>query len=128
MTYSSEVTLLPHSTSVREALEILRRNRNTSFLVTRLTPDGTAEPLGILGKGEILKLASDRNIDIPVSHAVSGDLITIRSDHDFGSVLKLLQGFGAPHVLVVDQDGHPQGIASEDPLGAMPCPLPFPLA
>ncbi len=69
-------------------------------------------PVGFVTDRDIVLhcVASGYNLDGPISHAMSGNVITVHEDEDITEVNRLMRENKVSRILVTDKGDHPVGI------------------
>lgn len=70
------------------------------------------EPIGFVTERDIVIncVASGYNLDGPVSHAMSEDVISVQQDQDVEEASKLMEEHQISRILVTDKERHPVGM------------------
>jgi CBS domain-containing protein len=104
-----EPVTCPPTTSVREAAELMARERISSLLIEGR--DG----FGILTDRDLRTriLASGRSSDTPVEEVMSFPVITLRSDVMIEDVLLAMLEHGVHHIPVIDSRGRVMGVVTD---------------
>lgn len=104
----SPVTLQP-GTSVREAIEAMRRERRGCVLICE-----EGHLVGIFTERDVLKrvLAAGVNLDAPVSTVMTAAPVTTMAAESVGGVIRKMLGGGHRHLPVLDERGVPVGVLS----------------
>ena len=99
----------PPATSVREAAELMARERISSLLIQGR--DG----FGILTDRDLRTriLATGRSSETPVEEVMSSPIVTLRSDVMIEDVLLAMLEHGVHHIPVIDSGGRVMGVVTD---------------
>ena len=101
------VTLLPGA-HLDEAVQALLQTGQGEFPVV----DGNGKPVGVLGRGDLIRAIKTLGPDARVADAMTADLPTIGHRHCLDEAFKLLMQNGAPAVGVTDASGKLVGLVT----------------
>src|SRR5581483_7514738 len=107
-------TLTPEA-PIEEAVETLLRTSQSEFPVV----DAADKPVGLLGRGDIIRALSELGSQARVADAMSPPPATISRDSRLSDAFQLLQEQRAPAVAVVDAAGKLLGLVSAETVGEM---------
>jgi stage IV sporulation protein FB len=107
-------TLTPEA-HVDEAVEALLRTSQSEFPVI----DGVGKPVGLLGRGDLIRALKERGPDARVGDAMSTTLPTIGQRRPLEEAFRLLQEKSAAAVAVVDGAGVLVGLVTSETVGEM---------
>jgi stage IV sporulation protein FB len=107
-------TLMPDA-HVEEAVQTLLATSQSEFPVV----DGAGKPVGLLGRGDIIKAIKTLGPDAKVADAMSTDLPTIGHRHSLEEAFKLLQEKQAAAVGVTDVSGRLIGLVTSETIAEM---------
>jgi CBS domain-containing protein len=115
--------MAPVVSSIREAAELMTRERVSSLLVER------ANGLGILTDRDLRSrvLALGRSPDIVISEVLTSPVVTVPAETMVTEVIALMFERGVHHVPVVDQAGQVLGIVTDTDLMGLEQKTPFAL-
>ncbi|MCF8475507.1 MAG: site-2 protease family protein [Pseudolabrys sp.] len=107
-------TLTPDA-HVDEAVQALLATSQSEFPVV----DGTGKPVGLLGRGDIIKAIKTLGPEARVADAMSADLPTISHRHTLEEAFKLLQEKQAAAVGITDIAGKLVGLVTSETIAEM---------
>jgi stage IV sporulation protein FB len=107
-------TLTPEA-HVDEAVEALLRTSQSEFPVV----DAAGKPVGLLGRGDLIRALKERGPDARVGEAMSTTLPTIGQRRPLDEAFRLLQEKSAAAVAVVDAAGLLVGLVTSETVGEM---------
>jgi CBS domain-containing protein len=107
-------TLTPDK-DVEEAVQTLLATSQSEFPVV----DGAGKPVGLLGRGDIIRTLKQRGPDAKVADAMTSPVPTVSHRHCLDEAFRLLQEKSAPAVAVVDADGRLVGLVTSETIGEM---------
>jgi Zn-dependent protease/CBS domain-containing protein len=107
-------TLTPEN-HIDEAVETLLRTSQSEFPVI----DGFGKPVGLLGRGDLIRALKQRGPDARVGEAMSDGIPTIGHRHTLDEAFRVLQQKSAPAVAVVDAAGKLAGLITSETIGEM---------
>jgi CBS domain-containing protein len=112
---------VPVSSSIREAAELMTRERISSVLVE------AADQMGILTDRDLRSrvLAPGRSAETSVAEVLSSPLITVPLDAGVAEVISLMLERGIHHVPVVDDAGELLGVVTDTDLIGLEKKTPF---
>lgn len=100
------------SATMAEATELMQQSGTSSLLV--IDPDSPEQPAGIITERDVLKaLAADMPADALVSDVMSKPVVVAPASTEFRDGYHLLAFHNIRHLLLLDDNGNPQGIISE---------------
>ncbi len=113
----------PVSSSIREAAELMTRERVSSLLIERI--DG----FGILTDRDLRSrvLALGRSHDTVIADVMTTPVVTVTADTMVAEVIALMFERGVHHVPVLDDAGHPLGVVTDTDLMGLEQKTPFAL-
>jgi Zn-dependent protease/CBS domain-containing protein len=97
------------------AVETLLQTGQSEFPVV----DGTGKPVGILGRGDIIRAIKTLGPDARVSQAMRAELPTISQRHTLEEAFKLLQQRASPAVGIIDTAGALIGMVTGETVAEM---------
>jgi CBS domain-containing protein len=111
------------ASTVREAAELMARERASSVLVSGGSPDR----LGILTDRDLRAkvVAAGRSAETPASEVMTSPVIAVPGETTAAEVLTLMYEKGIHHVPVVGADGEPVGMITDTDLMALEQRSPF---
>lgn len=107
-------TLAPGA-PIEEAVQTLLRTSQGEFPVVNLS----GKPVGLLGRGDIIRALKELGPNAQVADAMSPDLPTIGHSLRLSDAFKLLQEKTAPAVAVVDASGKLVGLVTAETIAEM---------
>jgi stage IV sporulation protein FB len=107
-------TLTPEA-HVDEAVQTLLRTSQSEFPVV----DGLGKPVGLLGRGDLIRALKQLGPDARVAEAMTADLPTIGHRRPLDEAFRALQEKSAPAVAVVDPTGRLVGLVTPETIGEM---------
>jgi Zn-dependent protease/CBS domain-containing protein len=107
-------TLTPDA-HVEQAVETLLRTSQSEFPVV----DGDGKPVGVLGRGDLIRALKERGPDARVAEAMTGDMPTVSHRSHLEDAFRILQEKSAPAVAVVDASGRMIGMVTSETVGEM---------
>jgi Zn-dependent protease/CBS domain-containing protein len=107
-------TLLPQA-HLDEAVQALLQTGQGEFPVV----DDTSKPVGVLGRGDLIRAIKTLGPDARVADAMSAELPTIGHRHCLDEAFKLLQQKQAPAVGVTDATGRLVGLVTHETIAGM---------
>jgi len=107
-------TLTPEA-HVDEAVQILLRTSQSEFPVV----DGAGKPVGVLGRGDIIRALKERGPDARVADVMSSAVPSIGQRQCLEEAFRTLQEKSAPAVAVVDMSGRLVGLVTSETVGEM---------
>jgi stage IV sporulation protein FB len=107
-------TLTPQA-HLDEAVQALLQTGQGEFPVV----DGAGLPVGVLGRGDLIRAIKSLGPDARVADAMSGELPTIGHRHCLDEAFKLLQQSQAPAVGVTDATGRLVGLVTHETIAGM---------
>jgi stage IV sporulation protein FB len=107
-------TLTPDA-HVDEAVQTLLRTSQAEFPVI----DGAGKPVGLLGRGDLMRALKERGPDARVGDAMSTTLPTLGQRRYLDEAFRILQEKSAPAVAVVDGAGKLVGLITSETIGEM---------
>jgi Zn-dependent protease/CBS domain-containing protein len=107
-------TLTPEA-AVEEAVETLLRTSQSEFPVV----DATGKPVGLLGRGDLIRALKQLGPNARVADAMSTTLPTIGHRRPLEEAFRTLQEKSAPAVAVVDAGGRLVGLVTSETVGEM---------
>jgi Zn-dependent protease/CBS domain-containing protein len=106
-------TLAPDAT-IDQAVDLLLRTSQNEFPVI----DGAGQPVGVLGRNELIKTLKERGPESAVADAMS-PIPTISHRSCLDEAFRVLQEQSAPAVGVIDADGRLKGLITAETIGEM---------
>jgi Zn-dependent protease/CBS domain-containing protein len=100
---------------IDEAIETLLRTSQSEFPVV----DHTGRPLGLLGRGDLIRALKTLGPDARVSQAMSPTIPTVSHRSCLDDAFRILQEKSAPAVGVVDAQGSLVGLVTSETVGEM---------
>jgi Zn-dependent protease/CBS domain-containing protein len=107
-------TLTPDE-PIDAAIDTLLRTSQSEFPVV----DGHGRPVGVLGRGDLIKTLKQRGPDALVSDAMTSPMPSVSHRACLEEAFRLLQEKSAPAVAVVDSGGRLTGLISSETIGEM---------
>jgi Zn-dependent protease/CBS domain-containing protein len=107
-------TLTPEA-HIDEAVQTLLQTSQSEFPVL----DGMRRPVGLLGRGDIIRALKERGPDARVGDAMSTDLPLVDTGRKLDEALRVLQDKRAPAVAIIERDGTYVGLITAETLGEM---------
>ena len=107
-------TLAPDA-HVEEAVQTLLRTSQGEFPVV----DGAGKPVGLLGRGDLIRALKQLGPDARVADAMSATVPTIGHRRCLEEAFRMLQEKSAPAVAVVDGSGRLVGLVTSETVGEM---------
>ena len=107
-------TLLPQA-HLDEAVQALLQTGQGEFPVV----DDTSKPVGVLGRGDLIRAIKTLGPDARVADAMTGELPTIGHRHCLDEAFKLLQQKQAPAGGVTDATGRLVGLVTHETIAGM---------
>lgn len=107
-------TLTPEA-HVDEAVQTLLRTSQSEFPVI----DGAGKPVGLLGRGDLIRALKQLGPDARVAAAMSNELPTISKSHCLDEAFRILQQKSAPAVGITDAAGRLIGLVTAETVGEM---------
>ena len=107
-------TLMPDA-HVDEAVQLLLQTSQGEFPVV----DGAGKPVGLLGRGDLIRALKQLGPDARVADAMATDIPTIGNRRCLDEAFRLLQQKQAPAVAVVDNAGRLVGLVTSETIGEM---------
>ena len=112
MTQFARLTPQAH---VDEAVQTLLATSQSEFPVV----DGADQPVGLLGRHDLIRAIKERGPDARVSEVMNPTLPTVSQRSCLDEALRLLQQKSAPAVAVVDPAGRLVGLVTAETVGEM---------
>jgi stage IV sporulation protein FB len=100
---------------IEEAVETLIRTSQSEFPVI----DGTGKPVGVLGRGDLIRALKERGPAAQVGEAMVAGIPTVNIRRCLDDAFRVLQEKAAPAVGVVDAAGHLVGMITPETIGEM---------
>jgi stage IV sporulation protein FB len=100
---------------VDEAVQTLLRTNQSEFPVV----DEYAKPIGLLGRGDLIRALKVLGPDARVAEAMSSTLPTVGHRRTLDEAFRLLQEKSVPAVAVVDASGRLVGLVTSETVGEM---------
>jgi CBS domain-containing protein len=107
-------TLTPDA-HVEEAVETLLRTSQSEFPVV----DADGKPVGVLGRGDLIRALKERGPDARVAQAITGNMPTVSHRSHLEDAFRILQEKSAHAVAVVDAGGRLIGLVTSETVGEM---------
>jgi stage IV sporulation protein FB len=107
-------SLLPQA-HLDEAVQALLQTGQGEFPVV----DGAGKPVGVLGRGDLIRAIKTLGPDARIADAMSAELPTIGHRHCLDEAFKLLQQKQAPAVGVTDATGKLVGLVTHETIAGM---------
>src|SRR5262249_41831056 len=107
-------TLTPEA-HVDEAVQTLLRTNQSEFPVV----DGAGKPVGVLGRGDIIRALKELGPDARVAQVMSSGVPTIGQRRCLEEAFRMLQEKSAPAVAVTDSGGRLVGLVTSETVGEM---------
>ena len=107
-------TLAPDA-RIEKAVETLLRTSQSEFPVV----DGAGKPVGLLGRGDLIRTLKERGPDAHVGEAMSTTVPTLGHRRCLDEAFRILQEKSAPAVAVVDAGGRLVGLITAETVGEM---------
>ena len=107
-------TLTPDA-HVDEAVQTLLRTSQSEFPVV----DGTGKPVGVLGRGDIIRALKQAGPDARVADVMTSPVPTLGHRRRLDEAFRILQEKSGPAVAVVDGAGHLVGLVTPETVGEM---------
>jgi len=107
-------TLTPEA-HVDEAVQTLLRTSQSEFPVA----DGAGKPVGLLGRGDLIRALKELGPDARVAQAMTATLPTIGHRRCLEEAFRILQEKSATAVAVVDASGRLVGLVTSETIGEM---------
>ena len=112
MTQFAQLTPEAH---IDEAIETLLRTSQSEFPVV----DGARRPVGLLGRGDLIRALKTLGPDARVSQAMSATIPTVSHRGCLDEAFRILQERSAPAVGVIDANGSLVGLVTSETVGEM---------
>jgi stage IV sporulation protein FB len=100
---------------VDEAVQTLLRTNQSEFPVV----DEYGKPIGLLGRGDLIRALKVLGPDARVAEAMSSALPTVGHRRTLDEAFRLLQEKSVPAVAVVDASGRLVGLVTSETVGEM---------
>jgi stage IV sporulation protein FB len=100
---------------IEEAVETLIRTSQSEFPVV----DGAGKPVGVLGRGDLIRALKERGPDARVGDAMAEGIPTVNIRRCLDDAFRVLQEKAAPAVGVVDASGRLVGLITPETIGEM---------
>src|SRR6266849_6477406 len=107
-------TLSPEA-HVEEAVQTLLRTSQSEFPVV----DGAGKPVGLLGRGDLIRALKHLGPDARVAEAMSPTVPTVGHRRCLDEAFRILQEKSSPAVAVVDASGRLVGLVTSETVGEM---------
>jgi stage IV sporulation protein FB len=107
-------TLTPDE-HVDTAVQTLMRTSQSEFPVV----DGVGRPLGVLGRGDLIRALRQRGPNVPVGDVMTAGIPTLNKNHCLDEAFRLLQEKSAPAVGIIDGNGRLVGLVTSETIGEM---------
>jgi stage IV sporulation protein FB len=107
-------TLRPDS-DVEDAVQALLRTSQSEFPVL----DEQGKPVGLLGRGDIIRALKERGPQARVADAMTTDVPSVSYRQPLEDAFRLLQEKSAPAVAIVDASGRQVGLVTTETIGEM---------
>ena len=107
-------TLSPDA-HIDEAVQTLLQTSQGEFPVV----DGGGKPIGVLGRGDLIRSIKTRGPDARVADAMTAEMPTIGHRGTLEQAFKLLQQKSAPAVGVIDATGKLVGLVTSETIAEM---------
>ncbi len=107
-------TLTPQA-HVDEAVQTLLRTNQSEFPVV----DGAGKPVGLLGRGDLIRALKQLGPDARVAEAMSPTVPTVGHRRCLDEAFRILQEKSSPAVAVVDASGRLVGLVTSETVGEM---------
>jgi stage IV sporulation protein FB len=111
----TQIARLTPEAHVDEAVQTLLRTSQSEFPVV----DGTGKPVGLLGRGDLIRAVKERGPDARVADVMITKVPTVGHRRCLDEALRLLQDRSAPAVAVVDPQGLLVGLVTSETIGEM---------
>lgn len=111
----TQIATLSPDAHIDEAVQTLLHTSQSEFPVL----DGARRPIGLLGRGDIIRALKEKGPDARVKDAMNATLPTVGDNRCLDDAVKLLQEKGVPAVAVVDRSGSFVGLITTETLGEM---------
>jgi Zn-dependent protease/CBS domain-containing protein len=112
MTQFATLTAQEH---VDEAVQTLLRTSQSEFPVV----DAAGKPVGLLGRGDIIRALKERGPDARVADAMSSTVPAVGHRRCLDEAFRILQEKAAPAVAVTDSTGRLVGLVTSETIGEM---------
>ena len=111
----TQIATLTPDAHIDEAVQTLLQTSQSEFPVV----DGLHKPVGLLGRGDIIRALKELGPDARVSEAMSTELPTVDRRRPLDEAVRLLQEKSAPAVAVVESDGRLLGLITTETMGEL---------
>ncbi len=111
----TQFATLPTHASIDQAVELLLHTSQGEFPVI----DGAGHPVGVLGRGELIRALKERGPDAAVTDAMTTPMPTVDHRACLDEAFQVLQQKSAPAVGVVDAAGRLTGMITSETIGEM---------
>ena len=107
-------TLLPDA-HIDQAVQTLLQTSQGEFPIV----DSAGKPIGVLGRGDLIRVIKTKGADAQVADAMAAELLTIGHRSTLEQAFKLLQQKSAPAVGVTDAGGRLVGLVTSETIAEM---------
>jgi Zn-dependent protease/CBS domain-containing protein len=107
-------TLRPDA-SIEQAIELLLHTSQGEFPVV----DGAGQPIGVLGRGDLIRALKQRGPDARVADAMTSPIPVVGHRGCLDEAFRVLQEKSAPAIAVVDAGGRLVGLVTSETVGEM---------
>jgi Zn-dependent protease/CBS domain-containing protein len=111
----TQIATLTPDAHIDEAVQTLLRTSQSEFPVV----DAARKPVGLLGRGDIIRALKELGPDARVSQAMSDKVPVVERHRTLDEAVKLLQEKSSSAVAVVDSDGRLVGIITSETIGEL---------
>jgi Zn-dependent protease/CBS domain-containing protein len=111
----TQLARLTPEAHIDEAVETLLRTSQSEFPVV----DGDGRPVGLLGRGELIRALKTLGPNARVSQAMTTTVPIVSIQHRLDDAFRILQEKASPAVSVVDAQGRLVGLVTSETVGEM---------
>jgi stage IV sporulation protein FB len=111
----TQLARLTPEAHIDEAVETLLRTSQSEFPVV----DGDGRPVGLLGRGELIRALKTLGPNARVSQAMTTTVPIVSIQHRLDEAFRILQEKASPAVSVVDAQGRLVGLVTSETVGEM---------
>lgn len=111
----TQIATLTPQADVEDAVQTLLRTSQSEFPVV----DQDGRPVGLLGRGDIIRALKERGPDAKVADAMTSPVPTVGHRRCLDEALRILMEKAAPAVAVTDPSGRLVGLVTSETIGEM---------
>lgn len=111
----TQIARLTPDALIEDAVQTLLHTSQSEFPVV----DNAGRPVGLLGRGDIIRALKSRGPDARVQEVMNSDVPTVRKNRCLEEALRILQEKSVPAVAVVEPDGRLVGLITTETIGEM---------